>query len=103
MVGDYEQIGSTVFGDFAIAGWDQTDATYNNITLTNFTGISKTGITKFATRNSRDTDDVAPTGNNFIYSSFAERTGTASDPKLTGTSAVAGAGKGGVALLLNVG
>ena len=82
VAGDFDQLGTTVFGEFAVSGWNQTADTYNDITLTNTSAISVTGITKLGGRNSRDTDNVAPTGDNSIDSRSADTAGTTSDPKL---------------------
>ena len=82
VAGDFDQLGTTVFGEFAVSGWNQTADTYNDITLTNISAISVTGITKLGGRNSRDTDNVAPTGDNSIDSRSADTAGTTSDPKL---------------------
>jgi len=82
---DYDQIGSTTFGNITIANWVTTNNTYNDITLnaSGLAAISKTGITKFAGRLALDLNDVAPTGNNYIGSGyFADNAGTSSDPKL---------------------
>jgi len=98
VVGDYDGIGSTVYADMALADWVQTDGTYNDFTL-DATGITyvdgwkgASGIGFLAIRNSRDTDDSAPTGNNNVVSYFADQTGTNKDPKLVLTHAAAAAG-----------
>lgn len=81
---DYDQVGTTVYGSLAVSSWVDTNNTYNNISLnaSGLAAISKTGITKFAARLSRDTDNTAPTGNGYVGGYMADNTGTSSDPKL---------------------
>lgn len=88
VVADFDQLGTTSFGTFAVAGYDQTDGTYNNITInaTGIAAISKTGVTKFGLRMQRDIDSSAPTGENYIHGYQADQALTTKDPKLTGTS-----------------
>ena len=101
---DFDQVGSTVFADKALSAW--STSAYNDFTLdaNGIANISKTGVSKFGTRNSRDTDDVAPTGANNVVHIMADTAGTSTDPKLTGT--VAGAATASIAttsLLMGVG
>lgn len=90
---DYDQFGTTAQCDTAItySGWSTTG--YNDFTL-NATGrgnVSKTGISKFATRNAQyDVANSAPTyynGGNYseLDGYFADQTGTTNDPKLVVT------------------
>ena len=106
-VGDFDQIGSTVFATKALTDWVTTDGTYNTFTLGagGIANISKTGISKFATRISLDTSNTAPTGVNVTNCYYSDAVGTATDPKLTGTSTTpaATAKATGAALLLGVG
>ena len=105
---DYDQTGATSFGTQTFASWNETADTYNDITvLTPDSGkISKTGVTKFATRSLLDIDNTAPSpggATNRLFFKMADTAGTASDPKLTGTSAGVVVAGGGAALLLGIG
>ena len=91
--GDYSKPSTTlVSGLVAVSAWVQTDGTYNDVTLTDLTVISKTGITWLATMcealrsgtaegswNAGEFDDIT--------SYFAEASGTTTDPKLVVTHA----------------
>lgn len=81
---DYSQIGATSFASMNLSSWVDTDGTYNDFTLdaNGIANISKTGISKFATRNSRDLNDSAATGINALQCYYADQTGTTKDPKL---------------------
>jgi len=93
-VGDFDQVGTTVFASKALSAWVDTDGTGNDFTLnaSGIAAISKTSITKFGTRNSRDTDDSAPTGENDVSCYYASEAGTTKDPKLVVTHAAAASG-----------
>lgn len=90
VVEDFDQVGSTSFGSLAMASWVATDTTYNAFALdaNGIANISKTGVSKFATRNSRDFDNSAPTGVNDITCYFSGQAGTTTDPKLVITYTV---------------
>lgn len=84
---DYNQIGSTVFGSIALSSVSGTFSIA--LDANGIANISKTGVSKFAARNSRDTDNAAPTGDNDFNGRYSEYSGTGSDPYLsvvTGTS-----------------
>lgn len=94
VVGDFDQVGSTVFASMAISSWNDTDGTYNDFTLdaNGIANISKTGISKFGVRNSRDVANTAPTGSNIVSCYFADQAGTATDPKLVITYTLVASG-----------
>jgi hypothetical protein len=92
VAGDFDSIGSVsqtgtpiTYAGFSISGYN--DFTFNATGLGN---ISKTGISKFGTRNANyDVANSPPTWSNnlesYIDSYFADQTGTANDPKLVVT------------------
>jgi len=89
VAGDYDTQGSTSFGTSDTQDNLSTSA-YNDITLnaSGLANISKTGISKFATRSGWDFNDTA-TGLTWssgatqrILASLAEQTDTTQDPKL---------------------
>ena len=84
---DFDQAGSTVFGSLAISSWVATNLTYNPITLdaNGRANVSKTGITIYAIRNSRDTSNNQPTGNNRVNAYINDGLATAPDAKLVVT------------------
>ena len=98
--GDFTSLGSVAQCDTAItyAGW--STAGYNDFTL-NATGrgnVSKTGISKFGTRNvNYDVAAVAPawsaSTNSQLNCYQADQTGTANDPKLVVTYGMAFTGE----------
>ena len=90
VVGDYDQLGAVNGGSFLLSAVVQ--GAYNDITLSNNSWITKGGITKLGTRNSRDFDNSAPTGSNEYLIYEADWTGTTNDPKLVVTYTLAGAG-----------
>ncbi|MEK7554194.1 MAG: hypothetical protein AAB517_02390 [Patescibacteria group bacterium] len=96
VIGDFDQIGSTSFSSLAMASWVNTDHTYNDFALNanGIANISKTGVSKFAARNSRDLDNSAPTGNNICSCYFADQAGTTDDPKLVITYTLPGVPSG---------
>lgn len=84
-VADYSTVGSTSFGSIALS--TISAGAYYNISL-NASGIatiSKTGVTKLATRNKSDTDNSTPTLLNQFNGRYADYTGTSNDPKLAVT------------------
>ena len=91
---DYATLGTTLYATgFNVTSWNQTNNTYNAWTLnaTGIAAISKTGVTKFGVRFGNDTANTAPAGqlNNLGGIYYADNADVTSDPKLTGTSAVA--------------
>lgn len=88
--GDYNKnnFGTTVFGSVNLASILTNQ--YNDITLDSngIANISKTGVSKFGLRNSRDVSNSAPTGDNFNYIFFADN--GSNKPKLTVTYTTAG-------------
>ncbi|MBI1834117.1 MAG: hypothetical protein HYR90_04830 [Candidatus Andersenbacteria bacterium] len=99
VLGDYDQIGSTVYASMAWNSWVKDDVTYNDFTLdaNGIAQISKTGITKFGSRLNRDTDNVAPAWVSNVATAFewlsADNAGTTTDPKLVVTHAAVSAVK----------
>lgn len=67
---DYDQIGSSVLGSFAMAS--TSNGSYFDITVSDLSTVSLTGISKYAVRNSRDTDNSAPTSSNQISGNYAD-------------------------------
>lgn len=88
---DFDQFGSTAFSSIAISSW--VTSAYNDFTLdaSGIASITTTGVSKFGARNSRDTDNSAPTGDNATLCSMAETATTAQDPKLAVTHSAAAA------------
>lgn len=86
--GDFDNIGSTVFATMTFANWVTTNNTYNDFTLdaNGRANISKTAVSSFGARNSRDTGNTAPTGQNAITCYFADGN---TAPKLVVTHAAA--------------
>lgn len=84
---DFGQTGDTSFGSVAYASF-ATDA-YNDIALdaNGIANVSKTGISRFATRLSWDLTGDTPTWASnkysYLYGYFADNSGTTNDPKLT--------------------
>lgn len=92
---DYSQVGSTVFGSATWANVDQT--AYFDITLdaNGIANISKTGVSKFGTRQNWDTDNSPPTWSSggpaaYGYVQCADTAGTGNDPKLVVVHAAGG-------------
>ena len=86
VAGSKNLIGTINFGSVTFAS--TTDGAYFDITLNadGRAGISKTGVTKFATIGDRDLNNSAPTGNgNKLSVIQADTAGTGSDPKLVVT------------------
>lgn len=103
---DYDQIGSTKFSsdvDYgSISATAYLDFSLNASGLAN---ISKTGVSKFSTREGHDVDNVAPSASgdgNYLYIRLADYTGTTSDPKLVVTHSAA-ASRNSNLLLLGIG
>lgn len=87
--GDHVNYGSTDFGNKTLASVTANGSTYNDITVnaSGLAAISKTGITKFGYRLTRDLTGTDPSaeGNSNITFFAAEQTGTSTDPKLVVT------------------
>lgn len=88
VAGDYDSLGSTAFST-AIGYSSYSTAAYNDFALnaSGLSNISKTGVSKFGTRNANyDAAASAPTWNSgkttFMYGAYAEASGTTTDPKL---------------------
>lgn len=97
---DFANIGSTSFSTaITYANW--TTAAYNDFNLNSngLNNISKTGVSKFGTRNQQyDADAATPTWSSgfpshFLKSWHAEDTGTSRDPKLVVTHSSAATGQ----------
>jgi hypothetical protein len=91
----FAQIGSTSFGSIVYASW--STSAYNDFTLngSGLSNISKTGVSSFALRLSWDINNsfggVWASGLSTSFNcSFADTTGTASDPKIVVTYTTAG-------------
>lgn len=88
VLGDYDQVGSTAFSTaITFAGF--SEVAYNDFALnaSGLANISKTGISKFSTRNGQyDAASVSPTWANTITMYMkcygADQAGTTNDPKL---------------------
>ena len=94
VAGDYDSLGTTVFGDF---GTTITSGSYEDVTLdaNGIANINKTDISKFGVRLGWDTDDSfggtwVSAAETYETADFADQTGTSSDPKLTVTFTLAG-------------
>jgi len=76
----------------AWASWVDTAGTYNDFTLNanGISNISKTGITYFGARDSLDTANTTPTGNNNWNFNSSNGAGTTTDPKLVVTYTTGG-------------
>lgn len=89
VTGDHVNYGSTDFGNKTLASITADSSTYNNITLnaSGLAAISKTGITKFGYRLTRDLTATDPSaeGNSNVTFFAAEQSGTSTDPKLVVT------------------
>lgn len=91
--GDFDSLGSTeLAARISYADWSTTDGAYNTFSLNalGLANISKTGVSKFGTRNGQyDLDAIAPTWTANMASGvrgyFADQIGTSSDPKLVVT------------------
>lgn len=119
---DYNTIGTTQYSDTTFAAGDTTQGAYNDYTLNSsgISAISKTGITKFATREANyDATNTEPEWESDKEYDWlvdaAEETGDSKDPKLVVTytasattysptcTAVASIRKGAVQLLATLG
>lgn len=89
---DWTNISNTSFSSMALSSWVNTDGVYNDFALdaNGIANITKTGVSKFAWRNSRDVSNSAPTGSNALYAHSADVSGTSKDPKLVITHSAAG-------------
>ena len=86
VIGDFPNVGATVYATKTIAGWTDTDNTYNDFI------IDTAGITYITNWTSHlgflgvrigiDTTNTTPTGDNSIQCYTADTAGTTSDPKL---------------------
>lgn len=85
---DYDQIGSTTQGTSVDISGVSTSA-YNDVTLTTFTNISSSGITKFGCREGHDgaNSEITKPAVDRIVGSTADVAGTTQDPKLVVTYA----------------
>lgn len=99
---DYDQFGTTLQSDTAIR-LNVWAVAYNDFPLnaTGIASISKTGITKFASRLNLDIENTAPTGNGYCAAYSADD--TAGDPKLVVTHAAAAAKPPSNLLLMGAG
>lgn len=83
---DYGTTGTTSFGT---TGATLNIGSYNDVSLNanGLNNISKTGISKFASRTYNDFNNIAPDNNTEVSmnTSSADETGTTQDPKLTVT------------------
>lgn len=82
-LGDFDQFGTTKLAtDITIASWNT--GAYNDFTLnaSGLAAISKTGITKLGARTAKDISATTPTGENYVFTHYADQTGTTNDPKL---------------------
>lgn len=87
--GDFDGFSGSVVGEMDISSFVETDGTYNDITITDFSGIDKTGTTVIFARVGLDVDNTSPTGDNYVGCQSAENeSGTTEDPKLTITHSV---------------
>ena len=98
VAGDYDSYGSTAFSSVITLANISTTA-YNDFSLnaSGITNISKTGVSKFGTRNANyDVAAVAPTWSNdtgsWLFFNTADQAGTTKDPKLVVVHSVAAAG-----------
>lgn len=92
VTGDYANVGTAAIA--TDVAWDSfTNEVYNDITLTDLTVISKTGVTKLGTRMQADADDAQPTWGSddqiYIQPYLADNAGTTKDPKLAVTHSAA--------------
>lgn len=92
VTGDYGQYGSTSQTGSPISYSSYSIIAYNDFTFnaTGISNISKTGISRFGTRNANhDVANSAPTWtaleNPYMSAFFADQTGTTNDPKLVVT------------------
>lgn len=104
--GDYSNVGTTVYASIAYASYTGDSATYNDFTLSDTSGVSKTGITRFATRLSWDTDNSftgtwSATAETKMPAIFADTAGTSEDPKLVITYTLV-TGSGGTGTMMGI-
>jgi len=79
-IGDYDKTYYSGNGGSLNTSNFQTGS--NNIYLTNYSWLTKEGITKFCIRSSRDISGTAPAGNEYVIIRSANWPGTGYDPKL---------------------
>lgn len=79
---DYDQVGTTVFSTLDMGSLSL--GAYNALAFnaSGIAAITKTGVSKFATRSSKDTSNTAPAFESSWFVFYADETGTATDPKL---------------------
>jgi hypothetical protein len=89
VAGDYDSLGTTILGTLDYDTITPSSTIYNQITFSDLTQISKTGVTKLGLRYKCDANNtqpasVQPAGVNtsFVSTDFADQTGTLSDPIL---------------------
>lgn len=95
VAGDYDQVGSTEYSDTHISGTGAWTTANNNtwhdwtLNATGLSNVSKTGVTKLASRHGNDLANVEPTYssgddyyNGWYLASSADTSGTTQDPKL---------------------
>lgn len=80
--GDYGSVGTTSLASVAFSSLG-SNGVYQNMTVSDLTTVSKTGITKYALRTSKDISSSAPTGDTYTPAyAFAETADATADPKL---------------------
>lgn len=79
---DFDQVGSVSFATAALTSLSA--GAYNDFSLdaNGVANVSKTGVSKFGVRGSKDLDNVAPTGESGWFVYYADQSGTTNDPKL---------------------
>ena len=85
---------------FDVGGTNYTDMALN---ANGIAAIAKTANTKLMTRNNRDIDNSAPTGENQLQVNYADTAGTTQDPKLVVTYSMTVKKNNPSLLLMNVG
>lgn len=89
--------GLTLLGTFATTSFSA--AGYNDFSDVAFAAnVSKTGTTRVMTASSRQESGNTPTGDEYVYSYFADQTGTTKDPKLVVTYTSGAQGTGALTL-----
>jgi len=88
IAGDYNQAnyGGTSFGSIASTDISATANTLWSITLSNFSGINKTGVTTFAYRTDRDVNSTTPSGSEYI--AVQTRSSSVDTPRLEVTYSI---------------
>jgi len=94
---DIDAVSDTSLCTYSVLSSDSANTDYS-CTLNDLTGISKTGYSPYAIRQSvNDVGDVAPSTNYEISFRSSEYTGTAQDPYISITTTAGGGGGGGSA------